>query len=83
MSSHSITNPGAMQLYALGRFLFLIARGLAAAARSLDAWLVMRQRAAAARRDLRAMSDRELRDIGLTRSDVDYVANGGTRRTPQ
>ena len=83
MSSHSITHPGAVPLYAFGRLLFLSARGLVAAARSLDAWLVMRQRAADARRDLGAMSDRELRDIGLTRSDVEYVANGGTRRTPQ
>ena len=83
MSSHSITHPVAVQLYSFGRFLFLSARGLIAVARSLDAWLVMRQRAAAAQRDLRAMSDHELRDIGLTRSDIEYVANGGTRRTPR
>ena len=83
MSSHSITRPGAVQLYAFARFLFLSARGLVAAARSLDAWLAMRQRTADAGRDLRAMTDRELRDIGLTRSDIEYVANGGTRRTPQ
>ena len=83
MSSHSITHPGAVQLYAFGRLLFMSARALDAAARSLDAWLAMRQRAAAARRDLRAMTDRELRDIGLTRSDIEYVANGGARHTPQ
>ena len=83
MPSHSITHPGAVLLYAMGRFLHLSARGLIAAARSLDAWLVMRQRLADARRDLREMSDRELRDVGLTRSDIEYVANGGTRRTPR
>ena len=83
MSSHSITHPGAVQLYAFGRLLFLSARGLVAAARSLDAWLAMRQRAADARRDLSAMSDHDLRDIGLTRSDIEYVASGGTRCTPQ
>jgi len=52
------------------------ARRLRAAAKSLDAWLERRRIAAAALRDLGRMSERELKDIGLTRVDVQRVAWG-------
>jgi uncharacterized protein YjiS (DUF1127 family) len=55
-------------------------RSLCAAAKSLDAWLERRRIAAAALRDLAAMSERELLDIGLTRSDVHRVAWGASDR---
>jgi uncharacterized protein YjiS (DUF1127 family) len=49
------------------------------AARSLHAWLETRRRAAVAAREFVAMSDRTLRDIGLSRADVLRVAWGGDR----
>lgn len=48
-----------------------------AAARRLDTWIATRQIDAPAVRDLQAMSDRELRDIGLTGFDVQHLAWGG------
>jgi len=51
------------------------------AAHDLDAWLEARRLAAAARRDLAEMSDRELRDIGLDRADIGLVVRGGSPRT--
>ena len=50
------------------------------AARQLDAWLESRRIAAAARRELGMMNERELKDIGLTRVDVDRVALGASDR---
>jgi uncharacterized protein YjiS (DUF1127 family) len=46
----------------------------------LNAWLERRRAAAAALLALNAMSDRELRDIGLTRFDVQRVAWGWSVR---
>jgi uncharacterized protein YjiS (DUF1127 family) len=54
------------------------ARRLRAAAKSLDVWLERRRLAAAALRDLGGMSERELKDIGLTRVDVWRVAQGAS-----
>jgi uncharacterized protein YjiS (DUF1127 family) len=51
-------------------------------ARWLDAWLEKRRVAAAAFDDFKAMSDRDLLDIGLTRVDVDRVAWGASDRIP-
>ena len=56
----------------------LAARRLRAAAKSLDAWLEKRRLAAAALHDLGGMSERELKDIGLTRVDVWRVAQGAS-----
>lgn len=52
------------------------ARAIRRHARNLDAWLAARKRAAQDRRDLSAMSERELADIGISRSSVDAAANG-------
>jgi uncharacterized protein YjiS (DUF1127 family) len=46
----------------------------------LNAWLERRRAAAAALQALDTMTDRELRDIGLTRFDVQRVAWGGSVR---
>jgi uncharacterized protein YjiS (DUF1127 family) len=51
-----------------------VAQGLLAAARNFDAAWGRRSRAAIVIRELRTMSDRELRDIGLDRSDIPRIA---------
>jgi len=51
-----------------------------ASAVRLDAWLAERRTARTARRDLSAMSDRELKDIGITRVDVERVSWGDSNR---
>jgi uncharacterized protein YjiS (DUF1127 family) len=56
------------------------ARHLCAAANRLHAWFEMRRVAAAALRDLGAMTERELLDIGITRADVHRVAWGASDR---
>jgi len=79
MASRTIARPGDALLYGVAVLLRGAARGLAAAGKALDAWLDARVVAAAAWRELSAMSDHELRDIGLGRGDIEYVANGGAR----
>ena len=53
---------------------------LLAIARSIDAWLAARQRAAQDLDALASMSDRELRDIGMNRASTHFVALGGRIR---
>lgn len=48
------------------------------AAKGLLAWLEKRRVAAAAFHDFETMSDRDLRDIGLSRADVNRVAWGAS-----
>jgi len=55
-------------------------RRVRAAAKWLDAWLERREVAAAALHDFGKMSDRDLKDIGLTRTDVHRVAWGASDR---
>ena len=59
-----------------------VARHMRAMAKRWHAWLERRRVAAAAFHDFRTMSDRELRDIGITRVDVDRVAWGASDRFP-
>ena len=68
-------------LYRLARFARAITRPLMTTARQLDQWLAARAERAASRRDLTAMSDYELKDIGLRRWDVEEVARGGSPRS--
>jgi uncharacterized protein YjiS (DUF1127 family) len=79
MSSRTIDRPGDALLYGLAALLRAAAGALAVWGTALDAWLDARLVAAAARRELSAMSDYELRDIGLARGDIEYVASGGAR----
>jgi len=79
MSSRTINRPGDAILYGLAVLLRVAAGALAAAGKTLDTWLDARDVAAAARRELSAMSEHELRDIGLGRGDIEYVAGGGAR----
>ena len=63
-------------------FLYVLAARAGAAANHLHTWLESRRRAGAVRRDLNVMTDRELRDIGVTRFDIEAIATGRFRRTP-
>src|SRR5215510_9378302 len=80
MTSDAIRHIEAAALYRCAAFLHAFARGLGASARSLDTWLECRRRVTAVRLDLEAMTDRELRDIGLTRFDIEAVARGNLPR---
>jgi uncharacterized protein YjiS (DUF1127 family) len=67
-------------LYRLGMLLRALEQRFGAAATRLGVWLTNRRIAAIARRDLNSMSDRELKDIGITRVDVERVAWGASDR---
>lgn len=81
MSTQIIRHPEAAVLHEFALLLSNSARKVGIAAQHLDAWLEGRRRAAAARRDLAEMSDRELRDIGLDRADIRAVASGRSPRS--
>ena len=81
MSTQAIRHPEAALLHELALLLSKTARKVGTAAHDLDAWLEARRLAAAARRDLAEMSERELRDIGLDRADIGMVVHGGSPRT--
>lgn len=53
-----------------------ITAAITTAAGACDRWLARRQRVAQDRAVLRAMSDRELADIGVPRASVDPAAGG-------
>jgi uncharacterized protein YjiS (DUF1127 family) len=74
-------HPEAAALQRLAVLLHAGARGVADAAKRLDAWLEARRLEADGRRDLSEMSDRELLDVGLVRSDISDVARGGSPRS--
>jgi uncharacterized protein YjiS (DUF1127 family) len=80
MSAHVGRNPFATLLFQLAAVLHLAAHRVRAMALRLNAWLERRRAAAAALLLLNAMTERELRDIGLTRLDVQRAAWGGSLR---
>ena len=69
----------AAALFQTANALHTAAERLRTAARSLHDWLEQRRRAAIAVDEFAAMSDRDLRDIGLSRTDVQRAAWGGGR----
>jgi uncharacterized protein YjiS (DUF1127 family) len=81
VTTQAIRHPEAALLHELAVLLRKSAGKVSVAAHDLDAWLEARRLAAAARRDLAEMSDRELRDIGLDRADIGLVVRGGSPRT--
>jgi uncharacterized protein YjiS (DUF1127 family) len=81
VSTYAIRHPEAVVLHRFAILLRAGARKVSIAAQKLDAWLETRRLAADARRDLSDMSDRELRDIGLDRSDIAVIARGGSPRS--
>ena len=82
MTSHAIRHLEAAALYRCATFLHALAQRLVTAAGHLDTWLESQRRTTAVRLQLEAMTDRELRDIGLTRFDIEAVAWGNLRRAP-
>ena len=80
MSAYVARNRFATPLFQLAAVLHVSARAVRAMATRLNAWLERRRAADAALLVLNTMSDRELRDIGLTRFDVQRVAWGGSVR---
>jgi uncharacterized protein YjiS (DUF1127 family) len=54
--------------------------GVSAATTAWSAWLEKRRLAASSRHDFETMSERTLRDIGLTRADVNRMAWGAPDR---
>lgn len=81
MTTYAMRHPEAAMLQRLAVLLYAGARGVAAAAKRLDAWLESRRLESDARRDLSEMTDRELLDVGLMRSDIPNVAEGGSPRS--
>ena len=79
-SCDSSRHPVSAALYQLAAFLRSAEHRLRASATRLDARLVDRRAARTARRDLSSMSDRELKDIGITRVDVERVSWGASNR---
>ena len=82
MTSHAIRHIEAAAWHRCAAFLHALARGLGASAGSLDTWLESRRRVTAVRLHLEAMTDHQLRDIGLTRFDIEAVARGNSPRAP-
>ena len=80
MSAYVARNRFATPLFQLAAVLHVAARGVRALATRLNAWLERRRAAAASLAQLNAMTDRELRDIGLTRFDVQNTAWGVSTR---
>ena len=81
VTTYAMRHPEAAVLQRLAVLLRAGARGVGSAARRLDAWLEVHRLEADARRDLSEMSDRELLDVGLMRSDISDVAKAGSPRS--
>lgn len=71
---HATTYRSAEILFRAASAMQLAAQSLRALAERLEAWLDNRRAARRALREFSSMSDRELKDIGLTRSDTERVA---------
>ena len=79
MSTFVTRHPLATPLFQLAAVLRMAASRVQTVATRLNVWLEKRRAATAALAALAAMSDRELRDIGLTRCDVQRIANASLR----
>ena len=79
-NSFAKRNAFATPLFQFAAILHVAARGVRTMATRLNAWLERRRAAAASLAQLNAMTDRELRDIGLTRFDVQNTAWGVSTR---
>ena len=80
MSTFETQYRPAMAMLRIVAFLRAMDACLGAAANAALAWLEKRRVAAAAFHDFETMSDRELRDIGISRADVNRVAWGASDR---
>jgi uncharacterized protein YjiS (DUF1127 family) len=80
MTTHDTQFAAAAALYRIAAATLAGAYRLRDAARSLDAWLARRRAARVAQDDFATMSERDLRDIGLSRADVPGIAWGASER---
>ena len=80
--SRPIRHPLARELLGLSHVLASIAAMLRRGAQRADAAIEQRRRARLALEQLEAMGERELRDIGLTRGDIEAVVEGRLTRDP-
>ena len=80
MSTFETQYRPAMASLRLFAFLRAVDAWLGAAGNGVSAWLEKRRVAAAAFDDFELMCERDLRDIGLSRADVNRVAWGASDR---
>lgn len=80
ISMHQTQYRSAAALLWVGRLMQAGARRMSVVAKWLDEWLERRRLAANALVDFSTMSERDLLDIGLTRTDVQRVAWGASDR---
>ena len=80
MSTYETQYYSAVALFRIADIMHAAARRVRAAAKSLQAWLNKRRLAAAAFDAFETMSERDLRDIGLSRADVHRAAWGASVR---
>lgn len=76
MTTYIARHPFAALLVGIGDTLHAGAVTLRMLGKRLDVWLATRKRAADDRDVLAGMSDRELRDIGISRASIDPIADG-------
>ena len=74
MTTHSQRSFSVAVLLHVSFVLSAAGRRARALAKMLDTWLARRHAAREALAALSAMSDRELRDIGIARSDIERIA---------
>ena len=75
MNGYLLSHPSTTLLFHAGSVLLDAARALRRLAVRLDAEIASRKRAAQDRYQLNEMSERDLRDIGVSRSSIDAIAN--------
>ena len=78
--THQTQYYSAVALFRMAAAMHAAAGYMRGAAKSLQTWLEKRRRAAIAFDEFETMSERDLRDIGLSRADVLRVAWGATDR---
>ena len=79
MATHSQRSISGAALLQVSFVLSAAGRRARALAKRLDTWLARRRAAREALGALSAMSDRDLRDIGIARSDIERVARHDPR----
>jgi uncharacterized protein YjiS (DUF1127 family) len=80
MTTYPTQYYSAAALFRMAAVMQAASRHLRTTAKSLQTWLEKRRRAAVAFDEFETMSERDLRDIGLSRADVLRVAWGASDR---
>jgi uncharacterized protein YjiS (DUF1127 family) len=82
MTSQAIQDIEATAACQRATCLYALARRLGDTVKRVATWRESRRHATAVRLQLGVMTERELRDIGLTRVDIEVVATGNFPRAP-